>query len=121
MNVETKRMGNDIAILYLSGSLRTDNLKTFKEAISEVTGEGFTSVLVDCRELGFISSSGLASLLWAKTTAKSKGGNVYFSHVSATVAEVLAITKLGGLLSIVPTTHGFLERKGLLRKNPTRA
>ena len=110
-----------MAILYLSGSLRTDNLKTFKEAISEVTGEGFKTVLVDCRELGFFSSSGLASLLWAKTTAKSKGGNVYFSHVSATVAEVLAITKLGGLLSIVPTTRGFLERKGLLRKNPTRA
>jgi len=120
MDIETKRMSHGVAILYLSGSMKSENLTPFKEQISELTAEGFESILVDCRELGFISSSGLASLLWAKTRARSKGGNVYFSHVSATVAEILAVTKLSRLLSIVPTTRGFLERKGLLRGKRNR-
>ena len=119
VDIETKRMGHGVAILYLSGSLKGDRLVAFKKEISELIDAGFQSVLVDCRELGFVSSSGLASLLWAKTKAQTKGGSVYFSHVSATVAEVLTVTKLGGLLSIVPTTREFLEQKGMLRKKPT--
>lgn len=116
MIVEAKRMQQGVGIIYLSGALNTDSLGAFKEEIAALADEGFESIVVDCRELGSISSSGLASLIWAKRKAHAKGSKVYFTHVSATIAEVLAITKLSSLLSIEATTRGFLERRGFLRK-----
>ena len=60
MNIETKRMADRLGILVLSGNLNNDQLDTFKNAISELLSEGFENVIIDCRDLGIISSSGLA-------------------------------------------------------------
>jgi len=74
--------------------------------------------VVDCRELGMISSSGLAGLLWARSKVNIRGGKIYLTHVSAVVGDVLAITKLSTILSIMPTTREVLVRLGKVRSRP---
>jgi len=115
VKMEVDRLGGEVVVLYLSDELTTDSLRAFKEQISSLIAEGFKTILVDCRELGVISSSGLASLLWARTTTRSKGGKIYFTQVSAPIAEVLRITKISTLLSIAPTTRGLLKQLGRIR------
>ena len=114
--MEVDRMAGEVVVLYLADELSTESLKTFKEQVSALIAEGFKTIVVDCRELGAITSSGLASLLWARTTTRSKGGKIYFTQVSASVAEVMEITKLSTVFSIAPTTRGLLERLGRIRK-----
>ena len=115
MNIETKRMADRLGILVLSGNLNNDQLDTFKAAITELLSEGFENVIIDCRDLGIISSSGLATLLWARSSASSSGSKIYLTHLSSTVAHVLEVTKLSKLLRIEPTTKHLLEQLGAIR------
>ncbi len=106
----------EIEVINLSGELDTATLADFKENVANAFSNGANRVIVDCRELGFISSSGLAALLWARSKAAAKGRKIYFTHVSTVVSEVLELTKLAGLLRIEPTTRGLLLKFGAIRK-----
>ena len=110
-------MQNGVAILGLEGELDTASLDQFKTQVKTLVSEGFNKIIVDCRELGVISSSGLAALLWARSKATSASGAVYLTHVSAMVSRVLEVTKLSTLLKIEPTTRGLLEKLGSIRKS----
>jgi len=116
VNIETKKTAQNIAIIYLSGDLNTDSLNPFKSEIKDLVEQGIEKIIVDCRELGIISSSGLAALLWAR----SAGGAIYMTHVSALVSNVLEITRLSRILKIEPTTRGLLEKFGAIRKTQKR-
>lgn len=109
-----------IAVINLSGELDFESLRSFKQEVAELFSKGHDKIIVDCRDIGFISSSGLAALLWARSRATGLGRKIYFTHISAMVSEVLKITKLSGLLRIEPTTRGLLKKLGMIRK-PARS
>jgi anti-anti-sigma factor len=117
MVIETKRTKRDLAVIYLSGDLKKTSLRKFKLEVKELVSDGFQQIIVDCRELGFISSRGLAALLWARST----GGTIYLTHVSSMIGEVLNITNLSKLLKIEPTTRGVLEKLGKIRTHRPRS
>ena len=116
MEIESKQLADKLEVIYLSGELDSFGLRRFKQEIREAVAQGNKTIIVDCKELGFISSSGLAALLWARGTANRHGARVYLTHVSATVNSVLEVTRLSRLLAIEPTTRDLLERLGRLRK-----
>ena len=120
MEIETKRLSDGIGVLVLSGDLNTAQLGTFKEAISELLSEDFKRIIIDCGELGFVSSSGLAALLWARSRASDSGSHIYLTHISSTISDVLVVTKLSKLLRIESTTELLLEKFGRIRKRSTR-
>ena len=120
MEIETKRMADGLGILVLSGNLNTDQLDTFKAAISELLSEDFEKIIIDCRDLGYISSSGLAALIWARSSASELGSKIYLTHLSSTIAKILEVTKLSTLLRIEPTTKELLEKLGAIRKHSPR-
>ena len=119
MSLETHHLTDGVAVISLSGDLNALSLTQFKEEVRILMADDFHSIVVDCRELGMISSSGLAALLWARSKVNVRGGKIYLTHVSAVVADVLAITKLSTILSIVPTTREVLVRLGKIRSRPS--
>ncbi len=118
MSTIVKRMPDGVAVLLLAGRLNSATLESFKAHVSQMISEGFQRIIVDCQDIGYISSSGLAALLWARSSAGSSGRKVYLTHVSALVSEVLQVTRLTKLFRIEPTTRGLLEKLGRLRKSP---
>jgi len=118
--LETHHLNDGVSVVSLSGDVNSSNLTQFKEEVASLMADGTHTIVVDCRELGMISSSGLAALLWARAKVKVRGGKIYLTHVSAVVGEVLAITKLSTILSIVPTTREVLLRLGKIRPRPSQ-
>ena len=118
MNSEIQRLQNGIAVVLLAGDLDLAGLKQFKEEIKILIDEGSQKIIVDCRELGKISSSGLASLMWARALAGKVGGSIYLTHVSALVNDVLRVTKLSSLLKIERSTRELLQKLSGIRKSP---
>lgn len=110
----------DFPSLVLAGELDSANLKEFKVHVKELVAEGFRKIIVDCHDLGVVTSTGLAALLWARSTIFKLGGSIYLTHVSGLVNDVLQLTKLSRLLKIEPTTRGLLEKLRGIRKSPTR-
>lgn len=113
--LETHHLTDGVAVIFLSGDLNANSLTQFKEEVRALMADDIHTIVVDCRELGMISSSGLAALLWARTKVNVRGGKIYLTHV----ADVLAITKLSSILSIAPTTREVLVRLGKIRSRPT--
>lgn len=83
--------------------------KYFFDCVSDLIESGYKNVIIDCHQLGFLSSSGLSALLVARKQAVTHGGRVYLTRVSSNLARVLEITKLGRLLSVYPTTESAIE------------
>ena len=118
MSLETHHLTDGVAVISLSGDLNALSLTQFKEEVRFLMADDFHSIVVDCRELGMISSSGLAGLLWARSKVNVRGGKIYLTHVSAVIGDILAITRLSTILSIVPTTREVLVRLGKVRSRP---
>jgi len=112
-------MTDGVAVISLSGDLNAVGLTQFKEEVRALMADDIHTIVVDCRELGMISSSGLAALLWARSKVNVRGGKIYLTHVSAVIGDVLAITRLSTILSIVPTTREVLVRLGKIRSRPS--
>ena len=105
MPLETHQLPDEVAVISFSGDLSTESLKQFKEEVRSRMPDDIHTIVVDCRELGTISSGGLAALLWARAKVSRRGGKIYLTHVSSVVSDVLAVTKLSTIISIVPTTR----------------
>ena len=106
----------EIAVINLSGKLNLVSLGAFKNEVADLFSKGAKKIIVDCRDLGFITGTGLAALLWARSRASALGRKIYFTHISAVVSEVLELTKLSSLLRIEPTTRGLLLKLEKIRK-----
>jgi len=116
VDIASKQLPNSVAIVALSGKLSLAALADFKSELGDLLAKGHRKIVIDCRELGRISSSGLAALLWARSSASRFGCKIYLTHLSALVTEVLNLTKLASLFRIAPTTRGLLADHGAIRK-----
>ncbi len=112
IDFETTHLAGGIAVVSVRGSLDDTARDYFFECVSDLIDEGFVRIIVDCAGLGHISSSGLAALIRARSQVQSKDGKIYLTHVEATIADVLALTKLNKLLAIYPSTRELLKELG---------
>lgn len=102
-------LSDSVVVVQVTGRLADLERDYFFSCIGDLVNNGYRYVIVECHGLGLISSSGLAVLLKARKRASKKGGQVYFTHLSSTISEVLEMTKLGRLLAVYPTTESVIE------------
>ena len=101
-------------VIQVSGEFTEIDREYFFQCVSDFIESGYSHVVIECHKLGHINSSTLASLLKARKQAVKHGGRVFLTRVNSNLAEVLEITKLGRLLSVLPTTEdaiGSIENK----------
>ena len=110
IDFETEQYPGGIAVVSVEGSLDESNRTYFFDCVKDLIDDGSSQIIVDCNGLGFVSSSGLAALVRARSKAESAGGKIYLTHVHATIADVLNVTKLNKILSIYPTTKQLLAK-----------
>jgi anti-anti-sigma factor len=119
IDFEIDFLSDSIVIIKPRGKLDESTRGYFFDCIgdlleeSDKTGGVPKHVIVECNGLGFLSSAGMAALLSARNRIRTRGGKIYFTHLSSTIAKALEATKLNSLLAIYPTT------KELLLKFPT--
>jgi anti-sigma B factor antagonist len=105
----THQVSDAVTVVDVSGTLNESNRKYFFDCIGDMIDSGSRYIIIECHRLGHLSSASLASLLTAKKHAAKKGGRIYLTHLSSSIAEVLEITKLGRLLSVYPSTESAIE------------
>jgi len=87
-------------IVEIIGRLDTSTANDFNEEIAEVVA-GDKDVVFDCKELEYISSSGLRSFLNTHKQLKAKGLQLELCNVLPAVKSVLDLTGFTVLLKIL--------------------
>ena len=105
----TKPVSDDVVIVQVTGRLSELERDYFFDCVGDLVDAGYSHVIIECHGLGYISSSGLATLLQARSHVQKGGAHIYLTHLSSAIAEVLELTKLGRLLSVYPTTEAALK------------
>lgn len=97
LSISKETNGNNLTIV-LSGRLDTT---TASELESELQGslDGMTALIMDCKELEYISSAGLRVLLSAQKTM-NKQGSMIVRNASDEVKEIFKVTGFSDILTI---------------------
>ena len=73
MEIKTRRQG-DIDVVILKGNLDTSTATEAEELLHKLVAGDVTKLLMNCSDLGYISSSGLRVFLVAAKQLKEKSG-----------------------------------------------
>lgn len=85
------------ATLKLIGRLDTPSAVALEGELAPVKDEGITSLLIDCSELAYISSSGMRIFFTLYKHFTGKGGSLVLKALNEEIKEVFEMT---GFLSI---------------------
>ena len=84
----------------LIGRLDTPAAQEVSQAVEPLMAAADGTIVLDCREMTYISSSGLRIFLTLKKAAASKGGKVIVKGISATIRQGFMMTGVLNLLAI---------------------
>ncbi len=90
---------NGVTVLSLKGRLNVTTTADLEAAFNTALSAGAKKVLVDCRDLEYISSAGLRVLLSAAKSFKKVSGEIALSGLIPAVKQVFEIS---GFTSIFP-------------------
>jgi anti-sigma B factor antagonist len=91
------------AHVYLTGDLDTEGGELVRLAVSELIAAGRVDITVNLDSVGFLDSSGLASLIASLRLARDQGGDVTVETTNDRIRRVLEVTALAQVFKLQPT------------------
>jgi anti-sigma B factor antagonist len=107
----THELKDGIAFFHLEGSLLAEVDRTnIKNDFTSYLDQDINKFLIDLSNLRHINSTGLGIFITLYTKVRGKGGEMVICNPSQNISNLLTITKLNSVFSIVDS-----EREGLAR------
>jgi anti-sigma B factor antagonist len=109
MNFKTETQ-NDVMVIYVREErLDAHNSDELKAEMLRLFDSGSKNILVDLKEVRFIDSSGLGSLVSGFKNAISHQGNLKLSSLQPQVKSMFELTRLHRVFEIFPSSAEALE------------
>jgi anti-sigma B factor antagonist len=89
----------DAQILHLRGRLDLTAVNEFSELLNGIIGEGNTKIILDCRDLQYISSSGLGAFI-SGGRRLAPNAKLVFAGMSRHVQNLFEMTGIANLFVI---------------------
>ena len=86
-----------IQIVEIVGRLDANTANQLESALQSVLDAGATALLLDCRQLTYVSSMGLRTFMIAGKLLQSRGGVLAFSSLNPENSQIFEITSLSKL------------------------
>ncbi|MBO4917713.1 MAG: STAS domain-containing protein [Bacteroidales bacterium] len=91
---------DDVTTVKFIGRLDTPSAQEITKDLEPVMNDASGTIVMDCSELTYISSSGLRIFLSLRKAAATKGGNVIVRSISDDVRQVFMMTGFLNLFQI---------------------
>ena len=91
---------SDLIRISLIGRLDTNTSGQFEATLNGLFEKGHYNLLIDLKDLEYISSSGLRVFLGAQKKVSAEEGNMIIKNVNSTVMEVFEITGFLDVLTV---------------------
>ena len=99
MTIESSLSGDKV-VLTVSGRMDAQNASEFEKACKEWVEKGSLHLVVDLRELSYVSSLGLRSFLVVGQMLKEKNGTFRLCGLTGLVKQVFQMTRLTTVLPV---------------------
>jgi len=100
---------DDINIYRLKGRLDSNTAQGFEQKLFQAISDGSKRMIVDFKDLSYISSDGIRVILIATKAIKREEGQIMFCCMRDYVKEVFEIAGIGSLLPVVATMDDALK------------
>ncbi len=108
MDIKRKDKDN-VTVLTLSGRLDLGNGNKLKECVKEILDSERTSIHINLKEVEFVNSSGLGSLVSIMKETRLNRGRLTLSDMADYVREIFDITQLSHIFEIFQTEEEALS------------
>jgi anti-sigma B factor antagonist len=102
LDFTTQQTENGTLIIRLGGELDAESNEYFFKCVEDEIKNGHRNIVINCSDLGFISSIGLAAFIRARSRVAKSGGRIYLARVNSTIMNVLKIVNLDKIFDIFP-------------------
>lgn len=99
----TTRQSEDVLVVDMSGSLDTSTSGAAYDEMVSIAQSGNSKVLVNLKDMDYISSAGLRVLLTAAKLLKTARGEMRLCHPNEVVREVIETSGFNALLRVHDT------------------
>ena len=103
--ITSRTVDDDLLIIKLHGNLDSTTTSDFDSAVQHHFDQGLRKIIIDCANLGYISSLGIGSLVSLQARLRKQGGEVKLAAIQGPVAEVLKLVHIDKLMEIYGDTQ----------------
>jgi len=82
------RQAGDVAIILPAGFINAHTVRDFEDALEQLVQDGRYTILVNCKELNYISSAGLGAIMGLIETVREHGGDILLSNLQDNVFAI---------------------------------
>ncbi|HEU18748.1 MAG TPA: anti-sigma factor antagonist [Deltaproteobacteria bacterium] len=108
MEINTRKE-RDVTIVSVTGRMGEVTAPAFEEKMRKYIADEKIKFIVDFKELEYISSAGLRSILAIAKMLKDKNGTMVLSSLTGAVKEVFEITQFVSIFTIYDNTEDALS------------
>jgi anti-sigma B factor antagonist len=95
----SERTADGVVILDLSGRfILSDGEELFRKTVDDLIERGQLQILVNFKDVSYLDSAGVGSLVWKYVTIRKLGGRLKLAHLKVRSFRVLATTRLLAVL-----------------------
>lgn len=102
----------DVKVLHLRGRLDFAAAPDFETQVKSLISAGESKIVLDCRDLKYVSSSGLGAFIACGKTLPG-GGAIVFAGLSNHIESLFEMTGITGLFPMYKTKQDALRRLGV--------
>jgi anti-sigma B factor antagonist len=99
-----------VTVVMPSGEMDAENSTQLGEELNHLLTEGSRKVVIDLGEVGFMNSSGLATLVRYYKLARSNCGDISLAALQPPVRQVFLLSRLDRVLDLQPDVAKAVQR-----------
>ena len=91
MEIKIEKHENEVVVL-LNGELDTVATTNMSEELNRVTDLASQNLIIDCKDLEYVSSSGLRFFMQLKKNSEQSGGSVTIRNLNEDVEDIFRLS-----------------------------
>lgn len=108
MKIKQEKTG-DFSILKIIGRIDTTHSAELETEVKKLFDSGETNVILNCKDINYISSSGLRVFLVAQKRTISINGKLYLCEMQPAIQDIFRISGFWNLFKIFDTQDEALK------------
>jgi len=96
LSISVRQVG-DVAVLLPAGFINAHTVRDFEDALEKLVTDGRYTILLNCKDLNYISSAGLGAIMGLIESVREHDGDILLSNLQDnvyTIFDTLGFTQL---------------------------